>query len=257
MAGQPEEAERALRRVADMADRVGDREILSQVAAALARVFLDRGRAQEALELTEATEPPTWDDVAIQVEWRAVRARALAAAGGHEEANYLGRQAVKLADQTDLVELRSGALLDLADVLLQAGRPNEAMPFARRALRALERKGVEGAAERARAVIEQVEGVDTRRETLAYLAPSEEVLEDVATAEDEVPAPQTPHDVVSPALEEDRDSEAAVPHPTAEPPDATAEPPDATAELPAEAPALVGKPAKKGSSPEKKSRWGF
>jgi hypothetical protein len=53
----------------------------------------------------------------------------------------LGRQAVSLAEQTDSTDLRANALLHLAEVLQRAGRPAEAGPFQRRALRVLDRKG--------------------------------------------------------------------------------------------------------------------
>jgi len=156
LAGRPDEAEEPLRQVTDIGDRSRDRVVVSQAQAALAHVLLDEGRGEEALELVGTAEPATWDDVSLRVEWRAARARALAAAGRLEEGDALARLAVKTADQTDLVDLRAGALLYLADVLRMSDRTNEAAPLARRALRALERKGAEGAAIHARAVLEQV-----------------------------------------------------------------------------------------------------
>jgi tetratricopeptide (TPR) repeat protein len=155
LAGNREQAEGAFRRAAEIGDRVGDRSVVARAEAALAHVLLDEGRAEEAPALTEATEPAAWDDVSLRVEWRGARARGLAVGGRLEEADALARQAVKTADQTDLVELRAGALLYLADVLRLSDRPNEAAPLARRALRALERKGAEGAAVWARAVLAQ------------------------------------------------------------------------------------------------------
>jgi tetratricopeptide (TPR) repeat protein len=174
LAGRRGEAEEPLRRVTEIGDRARDRVVVSQAQAALAHVLLDQGRGEEALELVGAAEPATWDDVSLRVEWRAARARALAAAGRLEEGDALARQAVKTADQTDLVELRAGALLYLADVLRLSERMNEAAPLVRRALRGLERKGAEGAAARARAVLEQV---------TARPGATEEVGDDEATLE--------------------------------------------------------------------------
>ena len=240
ISGRPEEAEHELRRVAGMADRVGDREILSQVAASLTHIFLDRGLAGEALELTEATEPPIWDDVAIQVEWRAARGRALAASGRHEEANSLARQAVKLADQTDLVELRAGALLHLADVLLLTGRPNEARLFARRSLRALERKSAEGVAGSARAVLEQIERTLGRDVAAAATSDAPTPDDDDGAAEGaplaEEPSVEDTPETIPDAVRADRE-------------EAPAQEPDA------EVPAAVEQP--EAPAPARKSRWGF
>ncbi len=89
--------------------------------------------------MTERDVAP--DDFVTQVRWRTARARILARSGQWDTANATARDAVQLADQTDLIDLRSGVLLDLAEVLRTPGRPNEAVPLARKALRTLERKG--------------------------------------------------------------------------------------------------------------------
>jgi hypothetical protein len=68
----------------------------------------------------------------------------------------VARQAIRLAEQTDLMDVRAGALLALAEVLLAEGRPNEAAPFARRALRALQRRGAVVPAGRARSMLESI-----------------------------------------------------------------------------------------------------
>src|SRR5207342_2584290 len=51
---------------------------------------------------------------------------------------------------------RAGALIALAEVLRAEERPNEAVPFARRALRMLERRGAVIPAGRARSVLESL-----------------------------------------------------------------------------------------------------
>ncbi len=155
LSGRSDEAERALRRAIELAEE--DRATRLRCTASLAHLLLDAGREPEALELVDEAEPAASDDVPVRVEWEAARARALAAAGRYGEANALARRAVTLADQTDLVELRARALLDLADVLRISGRPNEATPFAHRALRALERKGATGEVAVARAVLERID----------------------------------------------------------------------------------------------------
>jgi len=159
LAGELEEAAWLMREALDSAGRLGDGPVRAQLAALLANVLDGLGRQEEALSLAEVAErEAAADDVATQVRLRAARAKALARMGRPaEDAKALAREAVQLADQTDLTELRAGALLDLAEVLRLIGRPNEAAPLARRALRTLERKGAEAAAGRARALLGQLD----------------------------------------------------------------------------------------------------
>ncbi|HEX7070934.1 MAG TPA: hypothetical protein VF190_09020, partial [Rhodothermales bacterium] len=96
--------------------------------------------------------------VVAQVTWRAAMARCLAVAGREGEARALVRLCLRLADQTDLSELRARTRLDLAEVLVSCGRANEAGPAARAALRALERKGSVAEARRARAILDRLSG---------------------------------------------------------------------------------------------------
>jgi len=75
------------------------------------------------------------------VGWRLARARVMVRRGRGALAERLVREAVSLAEQTDSTDLRATALLDAADVRRQAGRPAEAEPFEKRALRLFERRG--------------------------------------------------------------------------------------------------------------------
>ena len=72
---------------------------------------------------------------------RLARARVMVRRGRGALAERLVREAVRLAEQTDSTDLRATALLDAADVRRQAGRPAEAEPFEKRALRLFERRG--------------------------------------------------------------------------------------------------------------------
>jgi hypothetical protein len=56
-------------------------------------------------------------------------------------AERLIREGVGIAEQTDSTDLRASALVWAADVRRHAGRPAEAEPFERRALRLFERRG--------------------------------------------------------------------------------------------------------------------
>jgi tetratricopeptide (TPR) repeat protein len=151
-------AERLMRQALEHADRVAEPGLHAEIAASLAHVAIEVRDLQGALEFTEmADEDGAPGDLWTQVRWRSARAKVLAKGGRPDEAKALARQAVQLADQTDLIDLRAGALLDLAEVLRLTERPNEAVPFARRALRTLERKGAEAPATRARALLEEID----------------------------------------------------------------------------------------------------
>jgi tetratricopeptide (TPR) repeat protein len=150
--GELEEARRLLQCALEVAERSGDSARRGVIAASLSHVAVDLGDPEWSLALTKVAEQEgAPGDVASRVRWLGARARALARGGRADEAKPPARLAVQLADQTDLIDLRVGALLDLADVLVAAGRPEEAAPLARKALRTLERKGASGSAARARA----------------------------------------------------------------------------------------------------------
>jgi tetratricopeptide (TPR) repeat protein len=157
LARRPGRAEELLGQALDAAVRVGDEGLRAAIGSTLAHVMLDAGRSEEAIQLLEnvwrAMAP---DDVVTQVAWRSARARAFAAQDRTEEAGEVARQAIRLAEQTDLMDVRAGALLAFAEVLRAQGRPNEATPFARRARRVLDRRGAVVPAERASALLESL-----------------------------------------------------------------------------------------------------
>jgi class 3 adenylate cyclase/tetratricopeptide (TPR) repeat protein len=122
LAGDPEAAERELRR--DFAElfEMGEKYFLSTAAGELARAVYAQSRYFEAEELTlMAEELSADDDLTSQALWRSVRAKALARRGLAREAEELAREAVELLRGTDAVALRAGTLEDLAEVLALVG----------------------------------------------------------------------------------------------------------------------------------------
>jgi ATP/maltotriose-dependent transcriptional regulator MalT len=112
------------------------------VAALLARVLLLQGRSEEAEELTRACEriaPPNQLDA--QVKWRSIRAIVLARRGEAEEAERLAREAVSQVDETDQLDSRAEARVDLAEVLRLGGRGGEAARELGRAIILYREKG--------------------------------------------------------------------------------------------------------------------
>ena len=84
-----------------------------------------------------------------QVIWRGVQAKVLAHQGRGEEAESLAREAVTLAEPTDLLLHRGDAMLDLAEVLRTCERIDESDHAAFTALKLYELKGNVAAAARA------------------------------------------------------------------------------------------------------------
>jgi hypothetical protein len=101
---------------------------------------LEDDRLDEALALAEVAEAHA-GDLTTQVRWRTARARVMVRRGRGALAERLIREGVSVAEQTDSTDLRASALVWAADVRREAGRPAEAQPFERRALRLFERRG--------------------------------------------------------------------------------------------------------------------
>ena len=121
----------------------------------LAQVVYAQGRADEAEQITRrAEELSDPDDVEPQALWRSVRAKVLADRDRDEEAEQLAREAVRLMRTTDAPGMQADALLDLAEVLRRAARPEEASAVAAEAKGLYEIKGNKAAAARAAALLD-------------------------------------------------------------------------------------------------------
>jgi len=81
------------------------------------------------------------DDAFAQVLWRARRAKALERLGDTGGARKVAREAVRFAQETDLILLAADALVDVARLLQLAGRGREAASIANQAAEAFERNG--------------------------------------------------------------------------------------------------------------------
>ena len=157
LAGTPEAAIETLRESFATLDEVGERAYLSTIAGFLAHALIVEGRYEEAerfsLESEDAAAPA---DVLSQVLWRTARAKVRAWQGEVEQAEALVREAVELAEHTDLLGTRAAALADLADVLALATRREEALAALGEAVRLYESKGNLTALGRVRARADEV-----------------------------------------------------------------------------------------------------
>jgi hypothetical protein len=85
-----------------------------------------------------------------------VRAKLFARHGDAVEGDALARASVALADQTDALNHRGRAHVDLAEVLRLGGRADEATTEVENALQAFEQKENDVSARRARALLEEL-----------------------------------------------------------------------------------------------------
>jgi len=84
------------------------------------------------------------------VHWRRVRAKLLAREGAFTEAEALGRDALELVHDTDMVDASGLVLMDLAEVYSLSGEPEKRAESLAKALELFEQRGDLVYAERAR-----------------------------------------------------------------------------------------------------------
>jgi predicted ATPase/class 3 adenylate cyclase len=141
-AGDPAAAETSLRAGFDALAQMGEKAFLSTTAAFLARAVFAQGRIDEAEELAQLSASLTVPgDLLTQLLWRGVNARVLATRGRLGEAESFAREAVSLAGRTDFLVQHGDALVDLALILQDADRPEEAAAAALAGLHLHEQKG--------------------------------------------------------------------------------------------------------------------
>jgi tetratricopeptide (TPR) repeat protein len=146
----PDAAERHLRAAYELGRETGDSLLAASASADLARVLYERGRYEEAGRLAELFEEAAADP-GLWAKRQGVRAKLAARRGEFEWAEARAREAVELLEQTDYVLFHAHVLLDLAEVLRLAGRPEEADGAREEAASLLERKGNVVGARKARA----------------------------------------------------------------------------------------------------------
>ncbi len=153
----PEVAEARLVETYGVLAEAGRRGVLSTVAAILAESMFRQERYDECRALLdEAAEKTADDDAVTHVLVRAGRAKLAALGGERDAAETLAREAVVLALETEIVDLRGEAFLALADVLRINGRELESAEPLRDAQAEWEAKGNVVFAARAQAALEEI-----------------------------------------------------------------------------------------------------
>jgi class 3 adenylate cyclase/tetratricopeptide (TPR) repeat protein len=127
----------------------------------LARAFYELDQLDEAdAAAQQAAALGASDDAITQVLWRQVKAKVLARQGDHAEAERLAREAVAIAETTDMLSPQGDAYADLAEVLTLADRNDEAAAALEEAAARFDRKGNIVSAERARVRLAQLRPVE-------------------------------------------------------------------------------------------------
>jgi tetratricopeptide (TPR) repeat protein len=131
--------------------------MLSGAAGMLAQVLYGLDRLEDAETWAgRAAELGASDDALTQMLSRQVRAKVLARRGQNAEAERLAREAVAIGAKTDLLDAQGDVYGDLAEVLLLAGKPGDAVAALEQALGRYERKGNLVMAGRARMRLEEL-----------------------------------------------------------------------------------------------------
>jgi tetratricopeptide (TPR) repeat protein len=141
IAGDHESAARYWRHACDRKEKEGNPRVLSTFAPALGRSLCMLGRYDEAEPLAQlGRELGDEEDAITQMFWRQVLALVLSHRGQHQGAEQLAGEAVAIAERTDALTWHGDALCDLAEVLQNGGRSQEAAAALGQALELYERK---------------------------------------------------------------------------------------------------------------------
>lgn len=142
IAGDEDAAEQVLRPAYELLEKIGGAGYLSTVAAYLAEALYRQSRDEEAGDFTRVSEKAAApDDFESQASWRAVRAKLMARRGETRKAEALASEAVRIAEQTDYLDLRGRSLLSLAEVLRLGGQDGAAVSAAEEAVALFGQKG--------------------------------------------------------------------------------------------------------------------
>jgi class 3 adenylate cyclase/tetratricopeptide (TPR) repeat protein len=138
LAGDPSAAAEFGQEGFRLLDELGEKGAQSYTAAKLAHAVYALDRLDEAEAWAgRAAELGATESMST----RQVKAKVLARRGEHAQAERLSREAVTIGDDTDLLDAQGDAYADLAEVLLLAGKADEATAALEQALERYERKG--------------------------------------------------------------------------------------------------------------------
>jgi class 3 adenylate cyclase len=142
---------------------LGETGYLAGAAGDLAHAHYALDQLDEAdAWAARAAELGTSDDAWKETVWRQVRAKVLARRSDHAQAEQLAREAVSIADETQMLNAQADAYADLAEVLLLGGDLEKAAAALEEAHMRYERKGNLVFADRTRARLAELRGAASR-----------------------------------------------------------------------------------------------
>jgi predicted ATPase/class 3 adenylate cyclase len=126
----------------ELFERAGERSWQSTFVASLAEAYYRLGDLEDAeAYAARALELGATDDVTTQFLARGVQAKVRASRGELVEAERLAREALAMVEPTQILNSHGDARVDLAEVLLRAGKEDEATAALDEAIACYERKG--------------------------------------------------------------------------------------------------------------------
>lgn len=153
LAGDPVAAEERMRPAYETFRKMGERATSSTLAAILGEALYQQGRVEEAEALSRASEEiASQDDFDAQYRWRALRAKIQVLRDAASAAEATAREAVRIVQQSDSPVEQAAALAALGEVLLRAGKADEAEPALAQAAHLYDAKGDIVSAQRVRAL---------------------------------------------------------------------------------------------------------
>ncbi len=155
LAGNPAAAEQAFRIGVERLKVFGETMYSAEIASLLARALCMQKKYDAAWRVSESLRVGRDRDVSAPVFLYGTRARLLASRGYGLRGTRLAQRAVRLAETTDMLDLRGDSLLDLSEVLRLECKHAEARSAAKEALQLYEQKGNLVSAARARAALEE------------------------------------------------------------------------------------------------------
>jgi predicted ATPase/DNA-binding SARP family transcriptional activator/predicted negative regulator of RcsB-dependent stress response len=159
LAGNPAAAEGVIREAYDALHAMGEVSYRSTTAVWLAESLYEQGRCEEAEELLdEAEESVQPEDSFDQVPLRTIRAKLCARRGEFDVALRLVEEADAIAP-ADNAYLLGNVLLTKGDMLLQAGKLEEAAAALGEALRLFEERRAPALVGQARALLDEVDSL--------------------------------------------------------------------------------------------------
>jgi tetratricopeptide (TPR) repeat protein len=154
LAGDWSASESAAREMYKIAVATGERALLAESAMLVGESLLRQGRPTDAEQFASIANAEAACLRRFPLTGlRRLQARLCASRGAYPDALRLSREAVRIAAGTDSLWARADALMDLAGVLDETGRPVDARKVLRQALRSYQQKEHLVGMERARALL--------------------------------------------------------------------------------------------------------